>query len=255
MRRTRATIIGIGLLSISPLAFSEGWNFGIGTGVSSLDVSGDGGFNTALLGPVDFDASLEPDEVVDYMESALGLAGFAKKGDITITYSIGRLELQEDVAASYGAVNGEIDLTFESIGAEVLVDYAVIKSGDLSVGVIGGFRYSEQEYDVKLSVAGAKVFEGSVEDDWVDAVIGASLSYAISPTLSWSAQVDAGFGDSESTSHFNTSIGKVLGTSWLLSGSIDFKAVEYEEGDRGDSEWYLYDADETTIGIGVLYLF
>lgn len=254
MKNIKAILAGVGIFACS-MANAEGWTYGIGTGISALDVSGDGGFNTALLGPVDFDASLEPDEVNDFMESALGFGGFAKKGDLTIQYSYGRLELEEDVSAAQGGNVGEIDLSFSTVVAEVLVEYAFAKSGKNTWGAIGGVRYIDQEYEAKLTINGIEVFDGSVDDSWVDVVVGVSHSYTISPTLFWSSQLDYGGGGSEGVTHFNTGISKVFGEKWLVRGFVDFKDIEYEEGDRGDSDWYFYEAEETTAGVSFLYLY
>jgi hypothetical protein len=254
MRNVKIILIGVGILACSA-ANAEGWSYGIGTGLQALDVDGDGGFNTQLLGPVDFDASLAADEFREYTESAFGFGGFAKKGSLTISYSIGRLELEEGVSAIQGVNTGAIDLTFTTVAAEVLANYTVSQSGENTWGVIGGIRYTAQEYEAVLTVNNAQTFDGSVDDSWTDVVLGLSHSYAISPTLSWSSQVDFSTGDSEGVTHFNTGINKVYGQNWLVRGAIDFKDIEYEEGNRGDGDWYLYDADETTIGVSFLYLF
>lgn len=253
MKNLKIMIAGMGLLAAS-MTQAEGWVFGIGTGIQALDVDGDGGFNTPL-GPVDFDASLKPGDFREYTESAFGFGGFAKKGDITIKYSIWRLELEEDVSAIQGANSGVIDLTFTTAGAEVLVDYKFSKSGKNAWGVIGGIRHTDQEYEAVLTINGTKQFSGSVDDNWTDLVVGLSHSYAISPTLSWNTQVDYSAGGSEGVTHFNTGISKIYNGKWMVTGAIDFKDIEFEEGDRGDSDWYLYDAKETTMGVSVLYLF
>lgn len=254
MTNVKILLAGLGIL-VCGVANAEGWSFGIGTGISALDASGDGGFNTKLLGPVDFDASLNPDEVSDYMESAFGFGGFAKKGDLTIKYSAGKLKLGGDVSAAQGGNTGVLDLGFTTIGASVLADYAFSKSGKNTFGVIGGIRYTYQEYEAKLKVNGVKVFDGSVDDSWVDFVVGMSHSYAISQTLSWSSQIDYGVGGSEGTTHFSTALNKVYGTSWLVSAFLDLKDIEYEKGDRGDDDWFYYEADETIVGVNFMYLF
>jgi len=241
-------------LCITPVASAEDWSFGIGTGISALDVDGDGGFNTRLLGPIDFDASLEPDQVRDLAESAFGLGGFARKGPWTLTYSVGRLTLEEDVSAVQGGNSGTLDLNFETNGAEFLVHYAFTSSGKHTWSVIGGLRYTDQEYEVELVINGNEVFDGSVDDDWTDGILGLSYSYAFSNTLSWNTQVDYGFGGTDGTAHFNTGLSKVSG-NWMFIGALDFKAIDYEEGNRGDSDWYLYDADETILGISFMYLY
>ena len=189
MSKLKMFMIAGGILA-SNMTHAAGWTYGIGTGPQALDVDGDGGFNTRLLGPVDFDASLKPDEFREYTESALGFGGFAQKDNLTISYSLGRLELEEDVSAVQGSNRGVIDLTFTTVAAEVLADYTFSQSGKNTWGFIGGVRYVDQEYDVVLTINNTQVFDGSVDDSWIDAVLGLSHSYAISETLFWSSQVD-----------------------------------------------------------------
>ncbi|MBW2266328.1 MAG: hypothetical protein JRF28_09255, partial [Deltaproteobacteria bacterium] len=67
-----------------------GWNFGIGTGPQLLNVSGDMGFDTAL-GAVDIDVDLDPDDLADVTESAIGLGGYATDGKWVIQFVVGKL--------------------------------------------------------------------------------------------------------------------------------------------------------------------
>ncbi len=259
MNRTKRAVLSLGLLGCVSVANAGDWSYGFGAAAGFLDVSGDGGFNSKL-GPIEFDASLEPDEVFDYLDSFLGLGGFASNGDITVTYSYGKLELEEDVSATRGvlpgvALSGVAELEFSTVGADILVNYAFAKSERAVWSVIGGVRYTDQEYDVKLTINNNQVFNGSVDDDWTDAVIGVSYTYGFSPTLSWSTQLDYGFGGSEGTTHFSTGLAKVLGKHWLAKFALAVKDIEYEEGDKGDADWYFYDATETTLGGTLLYLF
>jgi hypothetical protein len=43
--------------------------------------------------------------------------------------------------------------------------------------------------------------------------------------------------------------------SWVFGASFDAKSVEFEQGKAGDSDFFLYDADETKIGANFLYIF
>ena len=69
------------------------------------------------------------------------------------------------------------------------------------------------------------------------------------------AQLDYGFGGSERTTHFNTGFSKVLGSRWILGGGLDFKNIKYEDGDRDDLNWFLYDVEETSVTVNFIYLF
>lgn len=242
------------LLSGEALSNDE-WRFGVGTGIGALEVDGDAGFNTRLLGPVEFDASLEPDEVQDYLDSAFSLGLVATKGDLAFSFSLANLELADDVSAKRGANRGTADIEFKTQVVELTGEYTFARFDKHSFGAVAGARFTKQEYGTDLFLDNAEVFSGSVDDDWTDALLGASYTYAFSPTFFWSNQLMYGFGGSEGTSQFNTGLSKIFGTSWLFRLALDYKDIEYEEGDRGDSDWFYYDATETTLGLSVLYLF
>ncbi len=247
-------LISISLVSVASTAYSQDWVFGIGTGLAALNVDGDGGFGTAS-GPIDFDASMSPSELRRVTKSAVGFGGFAKKDNLGISYSIAQSELEDDLSAAQGGITGVLDLTFRVRTAEVLLDHTIYRSGKSSWSLIDGLRYLHQRYESRLTINGTQIFDGSVDDYWLDAVLGVAHAYSISPRLTWSTQLDYGFGGSERTTHFNTGFSKVIGTSWILGGSLDFKNMKYEEGDRGDLDWFLYDAEETSIVVSFLYLF
>lgn len=250
-----AVVLCVNLSIPLTVSASEGWQFGIGTGISALDINGDVGFNTESLGPIDFDASIEPDEVWEYIESAFGFGGFVRKGDFTMRVSLSQLELEDTVSATTSAGPGDLTLTFEAISAETSVSYAFAKTRSSVWSVIGGIRYSKQEYSGDLDVSGTSEFSGSVDDSWTDGVIGISNDYSIVRTLIWSNQLDFAGGGSEGTVHFNTALNKIIGKDWLIRAAIDVKSVEYEEGTRGDSDWFYYDAIETSASLSFMYLF
>jgi hypothetical protein len=239
----------------STVLAEESWRFGLGTGLSALDVSGDGGFNTQLLGPVDFDASLSPSDVQDYMDTAFGFAFLAKKDKLSITASFVNLELQEDVSATQGANSGELNIEFKTQVGELMFDYVFSESDKHFWSARAGARYTKQEYGADLVLNNDQQFAGTIEDDWTDALVGLGYTYAISPTLSWNTKVDYGFGGSEGTTHFNTGLSKIYGQSWLVNFALDVKDIEYEEAEKGAEDWFFYDATETVASISFLYLF
>ena len=119
-----------------------------------------------------------------------------------------------------------------------------------------GIRYTKQEVSDDLVITQGAVttpISGTIDDNWVDALVGASLGYAFSPKVSGGLSLDAGFGGSNGT--FSVSAGlpwKAL--SWLSVGpSFQFIAVEYENGEIGDTDWFLYEADELYAGIALTF--
>lgn len=185
----------------------------------------------------------------------MGLVVLLNKDDITISYSLGQIEMQEDVSASQGPLSGTFDMTFTTAGAEVLVGYTFSRSNKNIWDVKGGLRYTSQEYEGEMTINGTQIFDSTIDDEWADAVIGLGHTYVISPTTSWSSQIDVSSGDSEGTRHLNTGINWIYNENWVFRGSVDVKDIEYQNGDRGDSDYFLYDADETNIGASFLYIF
>ena len=247
-------LISISVVFVASAAYSQDWIYGIGTGLAAMDVDGDGGFGTAL-GPIDFDASMSSSEINRVTKSAIGFGGFAKKDDLRISYSIAQSELEDDLSGTEGGITGVLDLTFKVRTAEVLLEHTLYRSGKSSWGLIDGLRYLHQKYESRLTINGTQIFDDTVDDYWLDAILGVTHAYSISPRLTWSTQLDYGFGGSDRTTHFKTGFSKVIGSRWILGGGLDFKNIKYEEGDRDDLDWFLYDAKETSIVVSFQYLF
>ena len=90
---------------------------------------------------------------------------------------------------------------------------------------------------------------------WTDVLIGTSLGYVLSPKWTWSAGADAGFGGSEGTYSFKTGLSWKALKHFSFSPNFKYSAIEFENGVKGDSDWYLYDANEFGAGLSVLYHF
>ncbi len=241
-----------GLITVQPALADDGWSFGIGAGLGALDIDGNGAVDTRVQGGVEFELELDPDDVWDASESGIGVALMARKEALTLSASYSRLRLEGTQNASGGV--GKADVEFTSKFGEFTAEQLVARSGNHLFGVIGGARFTRQSYDLNLKANDQRVFKGSVQDEWFDAVVGASYMYSFSPTTNWRTKVTYGFGGSEGTSQFNTGISSVFGESWLLGAFIDIKDVEYRQGNQGDNDWFEYDATESTAGITFMYL-
>ena len=76
-----------------------------------------------------------------------------------------------------------------------------------------------------------------------------AVDVGLAPRVGWSTRVDAGFGGSNGTYNIATSIGYTP-LAWLtLSPNAYFMSIDYENGEPGDSDWYLYDANEFGWGL------
>lgn len=237
------------LLLTAPVtsAFAE-WHFGIGTGPQLLKVDGDMGFNTNIAGPVKFSVKLEPDDVADLTNTAFGFGGYATDGSWLIEYSLGKLELEGD--STEGPVSARID--FDVTGGELLVGYPVYRQPSLKLSLLGGVRFTKHEISSHIT-DGAAQLNRNMDNDWTDAVVGVALGVPLFKDWNWSTRVDAGFGGSEGTYTAKTGVTWNFHEHWSTTLAAKYQAIEFENGSRGDTDWYLYDVDETTLGLAILF--
>jgi len=90
-------------------------------GTYMLDVRGDIGFDTEIAGPVTLDIHLDPDDISDFTDSALGLGGYAATGKRLFQLSYEKLKLEGKESEAF------IDTTinFDITSAEFTASYTV----------------------------------------------------------------------------------------------------------------------------------
>jgi hypothetical protein len=173
-----------------------------------------------------------------------------------IQYFVGKLELEED--ASRGIRTGATlspKAEFDITGAELTVGYPVYEHDAFQVRAYTGARYLKHELDLFITGTG---FLGisrskSISESWTDILIGLSADVPFAEKWNWNIKADGGFGGSEGTYLASTGITWRFwrGLSATLFGK--YVAVDFENGSKGDTDWYLYDVDETTLGLTFLY--
>lgn len=249
-----AMLIMMCVLIAGAATAEEGWQHAIGTGFYALNVDGDLGLHTAL-GSVKADASMDFDEVKELLESAFGFGGYSAKGKWSIQYQYAKLELEDGISGTLpNGTAASVSLTFTSSGGDVAAIYNFANSGNHHWGVLGGVRYTEHEFEGRVTV-GATTVTRNLTEDWTDALVGLTHHYKISNETSWNSRFDVGFGDSEGTYHVNSGIAWKFADSWSANFYGNYIKHDYENGTRGDAGWYLYDAAEYGVGIGILYHF
>lgn len=240
------TVIAI-ICMINTPAYAE-WHFGIGTGPSMLKIDGDLGFNTAIAGPVKLSVKADPEDISDVIDSAIGFGGYAANGRWLFQASYEKLKLE----GSESNETHSFQLDFDITGAEFMTSYTVYQNDVFKLNLIGGLRYTEHELSAEIR-SGNKLRNRDIDNDWTDAVIGTSVVLPFSQTLSWKTSFDYGFGGSEGTYTADT------GLTWRFfrgfSGTLfyNYAAVDFENASRGDADWYLYDIDEQSLGLVILY--
>ena len=240
---------------------SAAWEFGIGTGLSRMSVDGDMGMNTRIAGPVKFKAELDPEDFGDAMESAFGFGGYASDGTWLIQYSYGALQLggkDSKTLATGSSISAKLGM--DVTGAELTVGYPVYKNPAVRILVDGGVRYTKHEISNSfflLDPSGSMMasVHNRFDHDWTDAVIGTIIAVPFAEKFAWTTRLNAGFGGSEGTYLGQTGVAWRFAKHWSAGISAKYVAVDYENGSRGDNNWYMYDVDETTLGINVLFIF
>ncbi|MCK5505523.1 MAG: hypothetical protein KAJ10_10190 [Thermodesulfovibrionia bacterium] len=267
--KSRMKVLSLTLLSLliaisyTSVSYAE-WSHGIGTGIFMLNLEGDVGVNTTLAGPVTVeDADLDFDDISDLLETAIGLGGYSTDGTWMIRYLFSTLELEGEksyslpanaVLAGGHSVNAK--LNFKRTAGEITVGYPVYKDTSFSVSMDGGLRYTKHEVRSDLSISGPVLNRGirkEIDEDWTDVLIGGTVTVPFTKELIWNTSGNAGFGGSEGTYMGQTGLTWIFykGFSSTLYGM--YTAVEFENGDEGDSDWYLYDVDEFGLGLSFAY--
>ncbi len=237
----------------SRAAAADEWHFGIGTGLFAMNIDGDVGFHTAS-GPVTVSGELDNSEISDLMESAFGLGGFASKGKWKILYSAANLVLEgSGEGETPGGTPVAATLALDVTAAEASGIYNFAKTGKHHWGAQFGVRYLKHEYDFDLAI-GSTPFSRDLDQDWTDAIVGIAHVYPFADKFAWSNLLNAGFGESEGTVFFRTSIEWHFAKSWNLSLYAQNTAQDFENEDPGHPDWYLYDVDEFGPGLGIAYL-
>ena len=231
------------------------WNFGIGTGLSLMKVDGTQGFTTALVGPVKYDVKLDPKDIQDLMKSAIGFGGYATDGNWMVQYSYSKLELEGKESTPVGASTVSTRINFKTTGAEFTLGYPFYKTSSLVALFDAGARYTKHEFDADVRSTGAVTGQANRNFDhsWTDAIVGATFIVPLAQTWTWNTRLNAGFGGSEGTYFASTGVTWRFLKHWSAGLTGRYMAVEYENASEGNSNWYLYDADESALGLNILF--
>ncbi len=243
-----ALVSSLVLTALSASVQAQDWRYGIGTGPAALAVDGDMGFNTKAFGPIEISIDLDAEETSDIMESAFGFGGYASNGTWTISASFGTVTLEGKANNGVTQVVNDFEITT----GELMVGYNVSRTESLSVDLLGGVRYLDHDLSLEITQGETKL-KSDIENDWTDVLIGISFGVPLNSNWAWNTRFDAGFGGSEGTYSVNTGLVWRFRESWSATLYAQRQAIEFEEGRKGDSDWYHYDMDETTVGITILY--
>ena len=236
-------------------ASAQDWHFGIGTGLVRMNAQGDQGLNIAGVGPILADVDLDPDDFDDLIQTAIGFGGYATNGKWMVQYMLASIKMGGEPSGTLpGGAAFTSDLSFDVTTGFLTLGYTAYRQGRLSIQPFVGMRYFKHELGADVSVATAPPTDisASVDHNWTDVLVGAALNVALSPKVHWSASFDAGFGGSNGTYNFTTAISWRFWKYMSIGPNFSFMAIDFENGEIGDSDWYIYDANE--FGWGASFL-
>ncbi len=244
------------MLFISNGVLADGhdqWRFGVGTGIFALNIEGDLGLNVGAFGAVEVEVDLDFDDILDYNESGFGAAFSASKGPWRYQFQFAHLGLEGEESGVDGTGTPvSAGLLFEADALALSANYTFYQYGKGVVGVIGGLRYYKHNFEGAVT-QGATTLKRDKSFSWVDGFIGLTHAYGFNKEWSWSSQLDIGGGGSDFTYFANTGVNWSFAENWTTRLYGQILALDYEDGSKGDADWYLYDAKEFGIGLGINY--
>ncbi|PCJ39225.1 MAG: hypothetical protein COA99_10560 [Moraxellaceae bacterium] len=249
-----ASIIALLLASAAVTAAPQDeWKFGVATGLFGLNIEADAGFNAAGV-PVETEVDLDFKDILDFKETAGGLSGFAAKGPWRFSLAASVLELTGDVDGVVGPSNlpATFDLTFKSTGANMAASYRFAVKGKNVWSVYGGARYTKHEVDFELEVGPSSAGK-EIEESWTDIYVGLSHAYIVNSAVIVASKADVGGGGSDLSWTVNSAIAWKFHKNWTTAFYGQYYSVKFENGDENDSDWYLFDANEFGVGLGITF--
>lgn len=242
----KIAVLAVALASCaSTTAMAAGeWHYGIGTGLSSFGLDGDIGFDTPGGGRIE-NIDLDNSDTSDMLDSAFGVNAFATNGDWQFLLSYNTVTLEDN--------DSNLRAEWDRTSAELAAVYNFAKTGSSTWGVLAGVRYTDHEWEISSRNGGFADVEPG--DDWTDFIVGFTHVLAISNSWSWRNRIDGGFGDTEEAWLASTGLYWQPHENWMFNASAKYLSTEFgDDGDINDSDFYLYDVEETALGLGVHYI-
>lgn len=245
-----------------PLASADDLYWGIGTGLVRQNAEGDQGLNINQFGPLIAPIDLSPDDFADITESAIGFGGYFTNGQWIVKYKLAKVKMGSDAKTTLAegqTVKG--DFFFDLTIGEITYGYTVWRSQNrkLSLTPYAGIKYLKHDLGVDLKVTEGttttNIKIASAENNWTDFVIGTDFNVTFSPKLSLNSSVNAAFGGSEGIFSFNTGLSWRIWKIFSIGPTFSYSAIEVKNGKPGDTDFYIYDANEFGFGLSFLFHF
>ena len=239
-------ITGTLALAANHVAADE-WSFQIEPYLMGVTIDGDAG-----IGRVDgADVDVDFDDILDNLDLG-GFGRFEARHEsgwgVALDYAF--MDLSDDITGPRGGVlSGDVR---EGVLEAMLVKGT--QSGDAQLDYFAGLRWWDIDVDVTIDpVILPGTVSASVEEDWVDLVIGARWKNPISEKWTLVLRGDIGAGGADFTA------GAVIGFRYrigeLTELDLGYRAlyVDYETGTPGQPGYFMYDTITHGPMIGLVF--
>ena len=243
-----ALAAGTFALTANPANAAE-WSYQIEPYFLGVNIDGDAGIGRVTGADVDVDT----DDILENLDLG-GMVRFDARHEngwgVILDYAF--MDLSDDISGPRGGVvEAEV---FQGIFEALLVRGT--QSGDAQLDYFAGVRWWNNEVDVEIDpVLLPGTASRSVEEDWVDLVIGASWINPISEKWSFLLRGDVGGGGADFTASTTVGFRYQIGESTQLDLHYKGLAVDYEDGTRGQPGYFNYDTITHGPVIGLIFKF
>ena len=239
-------------LFVCPVASAaDNWAYEIELYAMGTAIEGDAG-----LGCIDnVDVDITFSDILEDLQMA-GMARFeaVHKSGWGLALDYGFMKLKDDVNGPVGGVH-TLKIRQGILQADLV--YRIPKE-KFTMDLIAGTRWWDNDLDVTMrSGIGQGFINQSKQKDWIDLFLG--VKTYIPFTEKWSAafRFDIGGLDIESdfTATLSGYIRYCLTKNWMMSFGYKALWVDYEDGDKGQSDYFSYDTVTHGPVIGIIYRF
>jgi len=239
-------------------AYADDWEFEIAPYIFGTSLSGETG-----VAEVTSEIDMSFGDVLDHLDSALMATFVASNGQWSIMADGFYAKLEGEGAKSWsgpGGINsltGDLEISVTQQIYQLMLAYRMSDEGTV-VDLFGGFRYTQLDNDLQLTVTGGPTLPGgglSVDDSksWVDPIVGARFLTPVSDNWTFMTYLDFGFGQGESNGSYQAMAGFNWdgGGSWGMKFGYRYLNWDYEDDDSG----YIWDMvmEGLYAGVGIQF--
>ncbi|MEM8845055.1 MAG: hypothetical protein AAGB35_08430 [Pseudomonadota bacterium] len=209
------------------------------------------------VGDVETDIDVPFSDILDNLDFGAMLAIEHQRGNWSVLGDVLYMDLSVDnTATTDGSITLDIDASVKQLVLEGFVTYRFlqreIENSSLSLDVLLGLRYIDLDLDVGVDATfnmGSASRSGSIDEDWLDGVIGLRAKY--NHNSGWGAMfwIDVGEGKDSSSYQLIGMANYKFENDVKVFGGYRFLHTEYEDG--SGASFFEFDADYSGPQIGV----